>query len=67
MYMSLKVEEEGTVHFLKSEGAGLRPGDLIATMNLDSPDAVVKAEVLAIKYSHQLWLFSWGSAFDVCL
>ena len=45
MYMCLRVEEDGLVTFQKSEGATLRPGDLIATMTLDRPDSVVKAEV----------------------
>eukprot|EP01041_Mallomonas_annulata_P000604 gene604-1167_t len=44
MYMSLKAEEDGVVTFQKSEGATLKPGDLIANMALDRPDAVVKAE-----------------------
>lgn len=44
MYMPLKVAESGSVHFLISEGAALTPGDLIATMELDSPDKVVMSE-----------------------
>jgi acetyl-CoA carboxylase/biotin carboxylase 1 len=44
MYMPLKTDEAGTVHFQISEGAALSPGDVIATMALDDPDRVVKAE-----------------------
>ena len=46
MYMALKAEEAGIIQFQKSEGATLRPGDLIATVVLDRPEAVVKAEVM---------------------
>jgi acetyl-CoA carboxylase / biotin carboxylase 1 len=45
MYMPLKVEESGVVSFQLSEGAVLSAGDLIATMQLDNEDCVVKAEV----------------------
>lgn len=45
MYMPLKAEEAGVVSFQMSEGATLSPGDEIATMVLDEPDKVVKAEV----------------------
>lgn len=45
MYMPLKAPESGIVRFKMSEGASLVPGDLIAVMELDSPDRVVKAEL----------------------
>jgi acetyl-CoA carboxylase/biotin carboxylase 1 len=45
MYMPLKVEESGVVNFQLSEGAVLAAGDLIAKMDLDNEDCVVKAEV----------------------
>jgi acetyl-CoA carboxylase/biotin carboxylase 1 len=44
MYMPLKAAESGIVKFQMSEGASLTPGDLIAVMDLDDPDRVVKAE-----------------------
>lgn len=44
MYMPLKAEAAGLVHFQLSEGALLQPGDLIATLDLDDPNAVVKAQ-----------------------
>lgn len=44
MYMPLKAQESGIVHFQKSEGASLTPGDLIARITLDNPDLVVRAE-----------------------
>ena len=44
MYMPLKASEAGVIHFQMSEGAVLAPGDLIATMTLDSPDKVVTSE-----------------------
>ena len=43
MYMPLRAAESGVVSFQISEGAALSPGDLIATVKLDSPDKVVKA------------------------
>ncbi len=45
MYMPLRAVENGIVRFKMSEGASLSPGDLIAVMDLDDPDRVVKAEV----------------------
>ena len=45
MYMPLKIAEAGTVHFQMSEGATLSPGDIIATVTLDEPEEVVKAEI----------------------
>jgi acetyl-CoA carboxylase / biotin carboxylase 1 len=47
MYMALKADEPGIVHFLLSEGAVISPGDIIATIDLDHPDKVIKAEVFA--------------------
>jgi acetyl-CoA carboxylase/biotin carboxylase 1 len=44
MYMPLRAQEAGTVHFQLSEGATLNPGDIIAVMRLDRPDKVVKAD-----------------------
>eukprot|EP01038_Epipyxis_sp_PR26KG_P010409 gene10409-13983_t len=43
MYMPLKALEAGTVTFKMSEGATLSPGDIIATVNLDNPDSVIRA------------------------
>lgn len=45
MYMPLKAQECGVVHFQMSEGATLTPGDLIAKVSLDNPDSVVHAEI----------------------
>ena len=45
MYMALKAEELGIVHFQLSEGAVIIPGDVIAHTELDFSDRVVKAEV----------------------
>lgn len=47
MYMPLKAEEPGFVHFQLSEGAVISPGDIIASIDLDFPDKVVKAEVFS--------------------
>lgn len=44
MYMPLRAQESGKVHFMKSEGATLSPGDIIAKFVLDNPDKVVRAE-----------------------
>ena len=35
MYMSLKAEEPGFVHFQLSEGAVISPGDILASIDLD--------------------------------
>jgi len=43
MFMPLKTVESGVVHFQKSDGAVLVPGDIIATMTLDHPDKVTLA------------------------
>jgi acetyl-CoA carboxylase/biotin carboxylase 1 len=45
MYMPLKAQESGIMHFQMSEGATLSPGDIIAKVSLDNPDSVVHAEV----------------------
>lgn len=47
MYMALKAEEPGIVHFLLSEGAVISPGDIIANIDLDHPDKVIRAEVFS--------------------
>ena len=44
MYMPLRADEAGTVHFLLSEGAVISPGDIIATIELDHPELVVKSQ-----------------------
>lgn len=49
MYMSLRMAEAGTVHFQRSEGATLKPGDVIANVTLDRPESVVKAELFTGK------------------
>lgn len=48
MYMPLKAEESGAVHFQLSEGAVISPGDLIARIELDHPDRIVRAQVGSI-------------------
>ncbi|CAN0108553.1 unnamed protein product, partial [Discosporangium mesarthrocarpum] len=45
MYMPLCVQESGIVRWHLSEGATLKPGDRLATLELDDPSAVVQAEV----------------------
>lgn len=45
MYMPLKALEAGRVYFLISEGAALTAGDVIAKVELDSPDKVIRAEL----------------------
>lgn len=44
MYMPLLAQEDGTIKFMKSEGAVLAPGDCIAMMDLDDPSCVKKSE-----------------------
>jgi acetyl-CoA carboxylase / biotin carboxylase 1 len=45
MYMPLKVSEAGIIEYQISEGATLMVGDVIATVQLDHPETVIKAEV----------------------
>ncbi|CAM9661677.1 unnamed protein product, partial [Laminaria digitata] len=45
MYMPLCVRESGVVRWHLSEGAALKPGDRLATLELDDPTAVTMAEV----------------------
>lgn len=55
MYMPLKAEESGIIHFQMTEGAILKAGDLIATVTLDNPEKVVKSEIFTgILYSDQI-------------
>lgn len=42
--MSLTVPESGTIHFVKPEGSVLEPGELLATVVLEDPSKVHKAE-----------------------
>ena len=45
MYMPLVSPEDGRIHLLKPEGSVLCPGDCLATMILDDPSCVKKAEI----------------------
>ncbi len=49
MFMTLQVGEGGAgrVRWKRAEGAALSPGDLIATIELDAPEAVTHAEVFS--------------------
>lgn len=53
MYMPLCVRESGVVRWHLSEGAALKPGDRLATLELDDPSAVTMAEV----YEKKLGIF----------
>ncbi len=44
MLMPLKVKEPGTVKWVLSEGAALKPGDLLATLTLDDPSSFTQSE-----------------------
>ncbi len=44
MVMPLKVKEPGTMKWVLSEGAALKPGDLIATLTLDDPSSFTQSE-----------------------
>ena len=44
MMMPLLSSAAGFLHFQLSEGSVLNPGDLIATLDLDHPEAVTKAD-----------------------
>jgi Biotin carboxylase len=45
MFMPLKVTEAGTITWKNNEGATLSPGDLIATLELDSPENIAMTTV----------------------
>ena len=45
MYMPLCVREAGVVRWHLSEGAALKPGARLATLELDDPSSVTRAEV----------------------
>lgn len=59
MYMPLCVRESGIVRWHLSEGAALKPGDRLATLELDDPSAVTRAEVC-------LWSVCGVFEFRVC-
>jgi Biotin-requiring enzyme len=42
MFMPVVVKEAGMVHWCLSEGAALKPGDRLATLELDDPSSVNK-------------------------
>jgi hypothetical protein len=44
MFMNLTVGEAGVIHWNLSEGAPLAAGALMATLDLDDPNCVTKAE-----------------------
>lgn len=54
MYLPLTAPEGGTVRFVKPEGVVLEPGDLIATMELDDPSKVHRAETFTGKLRHAM-------------
>ena len=47
MMMPLLSSAAGRLHFCMSESSVMNPGDLIATLDLDDPEAVTKAEPYA--------------------
>ena len=47
MYMQVTVPEAGTISFVKPEGSILEPGELIASVVLEDPSKVHKAELFA--------------------
>lgn len=47
MYMQVAAPEAGTISFCKPEGSILEPGELIATVVLDDPSKVHKAELFS--------------------
>eukprot|EP00816_Leptocylindrus_hargravesii_P008467 CAMPEP_0196815990 /NCGR_PEP_ID=MMETSP1362-20130617/52962_1 /TAXON_ID=163516 /ORGANISM="Leptocylindrus danicus, Strain CCMP1856" /LENGTH=2323 /DNA_ID=CAMNT_0042193161 /DNA_START=128 /DNA_END=7099 /DNA_ORIENTATION=+ len=57
MFMPLKVGENGIINWNNNEGAALSAGDLIASLELDNPDAVKTATV----FSGDLDIAGWGS------
>lgn len=63
MYMPLCVRESGVVRWHLSEGAALKPGDRLATLELDDPTAVTKAEVREGAPQHDMDSFAgWRSS-----
>ncbi len=47
MLMPLRVKEHGTVKWVLSEGATLKPGDLLATLTLDDPSSFTQSELFS--------------------
>ena len=58
MFMPLKVEEAGTVHWNCNEGASLSAGDLLATLELDNPENVSLVSV----FNGSLVVDGWGAS-----
>jgi Biotin-requiring enzyme len=50
MFMPVTVKESGIIHWCISEGATLKPGDRLATLQLDDPSAVNKVSTCMILY-----------------
>ena len=51
MFLALRAPEAGKVHIQLSEGTVLEAGDLLATMELDDPSMVQKAELFTSSWS----------------
>ncbi|CAJ1954778.1 unnamed protein product [Cylindrotheca closterium] len=58
MFMPLKVEEAGIVHWQGNEGASLAAGDLLATLELDNPENVASVTV----FDGLLRVEGWGNS-----
>ena len=58
MFMPLKVEEAGVVHWESNEGAALAAGDLLATLELDNPENVASVSV----FDGFLQVDGWGNS-----
>jgi acetyl-CoA carboxylase/biotin carboxylase 1 len=58
MFMPLKVEEAGIVHWNSNEGAALAAGDLLASLELDNPENVASVSV----FEGHLRVNGWGAS-----
>jgi acetyl-CoA carboxylase/biotin carboxylase 1 len=58
MFMPLKVEEAGIVHWSSNEGASLAAGNLLATLELDNPENVSTVSV----FDGYLRVHGWGAS-----
>lgn len=58
MFMPLRVEESGIVQWNCNEGAAIAPGDILATLTLDSPENVALVSI----HQEPLQVAGWGAS-----
>ena len=61
MFMPLKVEETGTIHWEANEGAAIAAGDVLASLELENPENVAVIEVFEGSLAVDGWQASGSS------